>query len=274
LEDLLANPAVQSGVAPFFIALVIGFLFNRVNILAGLCIIAGFGITVLLSVGFNFEPLTSTRKIILLVLLAPCLAIVLQMLKPPIETVLLISYALISCAIIWIFWPVLKRDFWGEIIPVISYMIYASWMMATFIRMTEIPALTASTAATLTGIAVGGAALIGSSALLGQMGMSLAAAGGAFLLVQLMVRSELDAGYTVTLTSGVIAALVLPAAVVYAKVPWIILVMVSAIPFACFYPFEDEDDVWKNTISLVLFCGLFIGAALYVTWQSAGPLLL
>lgn len=274
MEDLLANPAVQGGVAPFIAAFIVALVFIRVNLFAGLVVVAGFATAIFLTTGFSFSPLTSTRKITLLVLLVPIFAIILQLSGKFSESIIKVCYSLAALAIVWLMWPVLSRNPLEEIIPVLSYIIYASWMVAMFMRMSELPAITASTAATATGIAIGGCAVIGASGLYGQLGMSMGAASGAFLLLQLLSRRSEDAGLTFTMSSGLIAALLLPAAIVYSKVPWIVLPLVALIPLMAMYSFTDEERVWKNTISLITTMSFPIGLALYITWQTAGALLL
>ena len=274
MDELLANPAVQGGIAPFIVALIIAGLFLRINLLAGLAIVAGFVTTVALTTGISFDPLTSTRKITLLVLIIPVLAIILQLIDKYNDFSNKVFYAFAVAAVVWVLWPVIKNNPSLETIAVtLSYIIYAGWMIKLFARMSEQPAIVASAAATGVGAAIGGAALIGASALLGQMGLALAAAGGAVLLLQLMAKSDEDAGFTLPITSAMIAALLLPAAIEYAQVPWVILPIVAIIPLLAFYPFEDDNSVWKNTIALLLGMGAIAGLAFYITTQSAGELL-
>jgi len=274
LEELLSHPAVQGGVAPFIAAIIIAGLFMKVNVFAGLAIVAGFATTIILTTGISFEPLSSTRKITLIVFLIPILAIILQLLRKDLTLVINVFYVLVIAALLWILWPVLKNKPMSESwLPVLSYIIYAMWMVKTFLRFSEIPALSAGIAATATGTVIGGAALIGASALLGQMGLALAAAGGAFLLIQLLIRSENEAGYTFTVTTAFIAALVLPAAIEYAKVPWLVLPLIAIVPVFAFYPFEDETRVWKNTISVFAVMALPIALVFYLVTQHAGEMM-
>lgn len=67
MKDLLDNPLVQAGAAPFVAAFVVAFLFGRIR-LGGLAVIAAFASAVALIAGFSFAPLTATRKIVLLTL--------------------------------------------------------------------------------------------------------------------------------------------------------------------------------------------------------------
>lgn len=271
---LLDHPAIQSGVAPFFCALIVAGIFYRINVVAGLSIIVGFAVSVLLSTGFAFDPLTSTRKLMLIVLIAPVLGVLLTYFGNYSKTTLNVFYALGALAMLWVLWPVLSRDPAGMFLPVAGYMLYSAWMVGIFLRLGEASSLSGGVASTAVGFGVGLTALIGASALLGQMGLSLGAAAAAYLFVQLISKRETDAGFTLTLTSGFMAALILPAAVVYAKVPWIVLPIIAIVPIIAFYPFEDEDRTWKNTMTLFAVMALPIGYAIYLTVNSAGEMIM
>lgn len=274
MEELLSHPAVQGGVAPFIVAFIVAGFFLKVNVLAGLAIVAGFVTTVVLTTGISFEPLTSTRKITLVILLVPLLALFFQLARKNLILVTSVFYVLVIAALLWMLWPVINNKSLGEIwLPVLTYIIYATWMVKAFLKLSELPAIPSGTAATAVGAAIGGAALIGASALLGQMGLALAAAGGAFLFIQLLIKSDQEAGYTVTSTAGFIAALVLPASIEYAKVPWLVLPLIALVPLFAFYPFEDESRVWKNTISLFAVMAFPIALALYLVKQHAGEMM-
>ena len=275
MDSLLAHPAIQGGVLPFIIAFVISLVFFRVNLLAGLAIVAGFAVMVQLTTGFSFSPMTSTRKIILLILIAPAIAFIFQLWYKNLEGLSKIGALFAAIALLWVLWPVLMRAPVSDIFfPALSYVIYAAWMMMIFMRMAELPAVTAGTASMMTGFTIGGAALIGASALLGQMGMVLAATGAGFLLVQLLTKSEEAAGLSFTMSSGLLAALLLPAAIVYAKVPWLVLPIAALIPLIAIYPFADDEPSWQDTSILLLFISPLVALALYLTWESAGALLM
>jgi len=272
--SFLDHPAIQSGIAPFLCALIVAGLLYRFNTLAGLAIISGFAISVLLSTGFSFSPLTSTRKILLLVLFSPVLGLLFNYYFRYSKTWLNVFYLLGAGAMLWVLWPVLSRNPVDMIMPVVAYMIYAGWMVGIFVRLSETTPIASGAASTAVGFGVGLTALIGASALLGQIGLSLGAAGAAYLLVQMLLKKDTEAGYIGTLTSGFIAALVLPAAVVYAKVPWIVLPIIAVVPVIAFYPFEDEDTIWKNTITLLAVMALPVGYAIYLTVKSAGEIIM
>ena len=69
MQDLLANPAFQGGVAPFVVGLIAALVLNRFGwVWMGLAVVAGLFTTVSLVTDITFSPLNSTRKIILLAL--------------------------------------------------------------------------------------------------------------------------------------------------------------------------------------------------------------
>src|SRR2546428_9015590 len=77
MQEVLPHPAVQGGLAPFVGALIVAALFVPLR-LGGLAVVAAFATAVYFIAGFTFEPLTATRKIILLGLAAPLAGIVID----------------------------------------------------------------------------------------------------------------------------------------------------------------------------------------------------
>lgn len=64
MEQLLANPAIQAGVAPFLAALLVSTPLRRTRWM-GAAISVGFPVVIALTFGFSFEALTSMRKLVL-----------------------------------------------------------------------------------------------------------------------------------------------------------------------------------------------------------------
>jgi len=274
MDSILAHPAFQSGIAPFVVSLIISITCLRWSLVSGLSIVAGVSISVYLATGFSFEPLTSSRKIILLILLSPVVAILCKQLITNVKVRNNCFAALGALAMLWVFWPVLARNPSEALVPTLAYMIFAAWMVAIFTKLSDTSSISAGAAATSVGFSVGIIILTGASAMLGQMGLSLGAAAAAFLLTQLVFKIDREAGITVTFSSGLIAGLLLPASVVYAKVPWVVLPLIAIVPIFAFYPFEDDDEIWKNTLTLIAVMALPIGFAIYLTVESAGEILM
>src|SRR5260221_13939820 len=77
MKEMLANPAVQGGLAPFAAALIVAALLSPFR-LGGLAVVAAFATAVYFIAGFTFSPLTATRKIILVGFAAPLAGIVID----------------------------------------------------------------------------------------------------------------------------------------------------------------------------------------------------
>src|SRR5512135_2040530 len=80
LQAFLHHPAVQGGLVPFVVALIAAELLQRLR-LSGLAVAAAFSATVYLVSGFSFDPLTASRKIVLLGFAAPVVAILLSLIN-------------------------------------------------------------------------------------------------------------------------------------------------------------------------------------------------
>ncbi len=74
MEEFLGNPAVQGGVAPFVVGLIVVAILGRAK-LGGLAVVAAFAVCVHLASGLTFTPLTALRKVVLLGLIAPVVGI-------------------------------------------------------------------------------------------------------------------------------------------------------------------------------------------------------
>ena len=105
MNDILNNPAVQGGVAPFVAALIVALVLGRAR-LGGLAIVAAFATAVFFIAGFNFTPLTATRKIILLGLTAPIVGIFADFAFKPTRFAGVALGLAGAAAALWVFWPV------------------------------------------------------------------------------------------------------------------------------------------------------------------------
>ncbi len=78
IDTLLNHPAVQAGVAPFVVALMVAASLQRSRLL-GLAIGAALVTVIALTIGFSFESLTSMRKMVLAGLIASALVLPLEL---------------------------------------------------------------------------------------------------------------------------------------------------------------------------------------------------
>lgn len=268
LQELLNNPVVQAGAAPFLVALISVELFRRIR-LSGLAIIAGFAVTVYLVSGFSIEPLTAARKIVLLGWISALLALTFTVLQS--RWLAWLLPVLGSAAAIWTVQRILENQepqvalLWGA--GCAAYVAILVWGMDT---LSSQEPLRAASAATALGIGTGGAALVGASALLGQFGLALGSAAAAHLLIQMISNKSLPTGRAFTLPLAVIAGLTGCLGVVSAELPWYALPILAAIPVLAQIAPLPNQSVRIRALLLSIMTFALVGAAIYVTWRVAG----
>lgn len=267
LQELLDHPAVQAGLAPFLAALFTAKLFQRAK-LSGLAVIAGFAATVYLVSDFGIEPLTASRKIVILGLTAALLALPLSL--PGARRFGPLLAALAGAAAIWTTQRILQQQttqvmlLWGT--GCAAYGAILVWGMD---RLGKEP-LRAANAATALGLGTGAAALVGASALLGQFGLAAGSAAAAHLLIQLIGKQRIPTGRTFTLPLAVITGLTGCMAVLSAQLPWYTLPVLAGIPFAAGLLPLPRQSAWIQSLLLALVTSAIAAGAIYLTWRLAG----
>lgn len=267
LQELLNHPAVQAGFAPFLVALITAELFQRIR-LSGLAIIAGFAVTVYLASDFTIEPLTASRKIVLLGLISAALGLLLSLLQS--RWLAMLLPLLGGAAAIWTAQRILQQHpaqtalLWSAACA--AYVAILVWGMDKL----ENEPLRAASAATALGMGTGGAALVGASALLGQFGLALGSAAAAHLLIHMLSNQTLPGGRAFTLPLALIAGLTGCIAVLSAKLPWYALPILAAIPLAAWLVPLPKQSIRIQSLLLTLLTFAFAAGAIYVTWRVAG----
>lgn len=270
MNELLNNPAVQAGVAPFVVALVVAVLLHRTRLL-GLAIGAGFLTVVFLALGFSFESLTSVRKMIVCGVAATLLVLVVEAAKleakPVIRAVLVAGAA---AAAIWVIWRVLQQlDTKALLLAGAGAVIYMVALVESGNRIGPDPVRSAS-AALMIGLASGVLALLGASASLAQVGIAVGASGGAVLLVQMLTGKYAPAGWTLALPANVIAGLVGLLAVFTGGLPWYSLLPTLAIPWATRVVPAAKYPVWLTAFLSALAALVPMLLAVALAWFTAG----
>lgn len=267
MQAWLTHPAVQSGLVPFVTALIIAELFQRLR-LSGLAIIAGFAATVYLISDFNIEPLTASRKIILLGLASAAIGLLVSPLKNNWPRPLLALAA--SGAAIWMAQRILQQQSSTDLLAWGAGLAALSGWLVLWNDLLHNDSVRAGSAGLGLGIGVGGAALFAGSALLGQLSLALGAAAGAYLLIQMLANSPLPGGRLLTLPSALIPALCVSLAALTTPLPWYVLPVIATIPVAAQVPVPAKAAVWLQCILTSLATLLCAGVAVYLTWRVAG----
>jgi hypothetical protein len=230
LQDLLALPQVQSAALPLLVALITAVLLRPLGwFWSGLALAVAFFLSAALIEGLQFNPLTSTRKLILIGLLAVFAGILIDALRPARTGVISILAVLAATAGIWLIWPVLQRleghALWLMAAATVLYMGWlggwAGYLYGTTLR--------AASTAWMLALATGITALLGASAKLGQLGVALAVAAAAFCLLH-VISEKFRGGALYCVPALVIAGLLGVSAVVYARVSWYSLIALAVMP--------------------------------------------
>src|SRR4051794_37642079 len=235
MQELLDHPAVQGGVAPLVVALIVAALFAQ-NRFAWLAIIAGYATMIVLSTGFSFTPLTASRKVLLVVLLSPLVAIVADLTTRSAREVASVLAALAGLVSVWVFASVLQqREGMAGYAAAAGVALFVAALVFLVTRLRD-DGLRTGAAGLGLGLATGIAAVISASVGFLIAGVSIAAAAGALLLVQVVFARDLRPGFLGTLPIGIATALFAVATVLLAQLRWYALPLLLLVPVATMLP--------------------------------------
>jgi hypothetical protein len=291
MNELLANPAIQAAVAPFFVAVAIALIFRRFGVVAfGFAIIAGLLTTLMLTTGLALFPLTSTRKIILSSLCLPFVVLLMDVIwgrlpnaRQRWATIILVVVptVLLVAAANWVIWPVLQRQEISEAWPMLArvslYVGVLSIALLGMARLNHPDKSTAQGASVLVlGLGTAVTSMIAASALYAQLAFSVTAAVGATLLINLFAKTsgegKQDVGYLglfALFTAAAPLALIGAAATVYAQLPgWALLCLVAVPLFAGWPTIKVERPFLRLTVTCLLALVPVI-PAVWLAWRAA-----
>jgi hypothetical protein len=268
MNELLGNPVIQSSVAPFLVALVVAALLFPLR-LAGLAAGAGFLGTVWMMGTFGLTPLTASRKIIVVAAAAPVLGVLADLAFKPTRATAPVLGVLFGAASIWVFWSVLSQKAGQEAALVAGSVIAMVVATVAFTVSLQDRPVRAGAAGLFLGLGAGFGAVLGASVMLGQYGMALGAACGAFLLLVMILGKRVVAGATFTLTASVAAALIAAGAVLLAKFPWTSLVALALVPLAVRLPLPEKSPAWIQAIVASLYALVPAAGACALAWQAS-----
>jgi hypothetical protein len=271
MPQWLSHPAIQSGVAPFVVAVVVAAVLRRMGRVAGAAaVLAGLCVTVGWVTGFGLSPLTSTRKIILLGLAVAPVAVALEWVTIGVRWRVALWFNVGAAAIAWVAWPVLARRGLAEaVLGGLPLVLYCGGVTAVA-GSGSVDRLRMGSGATALGLTTGAAALFGASALLGQLALAVGSAAGAALVVHL-ARGGDGGSRALGAAAGLPVALLGAAATLYAKMPVLALVPLALVPLAALLPVARGLPRWGRAgilFALALAPGL---VSIFLTYRVAGP---
>jgi len=266
MNEILQNPLFQSALAPLVVALATGTLLRPFGgKWAGLGFALGYAVSVYFTTGFQLFPLTSTRKIILLALGAVIIGALLDQFKYSRRYVPWVLVVLATVASGWVIWPVLKRAEGMELLLMSLVAVYAAWLVGWFDGLRN-KQLAATSAAVSLGVGTGISAVLGASALLGQLGGAIGAAAGAMIVLQLFM-SRIEVGRSFVLSAALLASLIGIAAVIYAGLPWYVLIPLAFIPVTARLPVKNDWNRFIQAFVLVSYTAVPAAIAVLIAWQ-------
>lgn len=268
MNELMTNPLFQSALAPLLVALITAALLRPLGgMWAGLGFAFGYAASVYFTTGFQLFPLTSTRKILLLAAVAVLLGVVLDHVWRSRRLVPWVLAVVAVAAGVWVIWPVLKRAEGWDIGLLLLAPVYVAWLIAWADGLRD-KAIPASTAALALGVGTGVSAVLGASALLGQLGGAIGAAAGAMLMWTAFDK-RFRLGRSFILPVAMLAALIGIASVIYAGMSAYALLPLALIPLAARIPVKAS---WHRLlrVSLTLAYSVIPAfIAIAISWQIA-----
>jgi len=270
MENLLQNPAVQAGVLPFAAALACSAALLRTRLLA-LAQLAGFLVLVAFAIGFSFESLTATRKLVLIGMATGLAVLVMERRAGgPGRKELAALLATLGAAALWMVWRLLAQmDAGPALLAAAMAMGYVVVLVGLTVHVAADP-VRGSAAGLMVGLGTGALAILGASAVLGTVAIAVGASAGATLLVQMLRGRSAQAGATISLPASAIAGLAGVLAVMSASLPWFCLVPVLAAPLACRLVPQRVAPLWLRALLSALAALLPMLVAIALAWSQAG----
>lgn len=252
MNDFLQHPAVQAGVAPFVVALIVAALLGRTRF-AWLAIVAGWATGYALVNGISFSPLTASRKILLLGLLAPLVGLAADTWFSRGRPAALALAVVAGIAAPWVFLSVLGQQEgargWLAALGIVAF---AGALVYAMLSLREDPLR--SGAATLgLGFGVGVAAVLSASIGFLFSGVAVGASAGALLLVWVITSRPVAPGMLGTLTVGLLIALFAEGALMLAQMPWYALAALLLVPLAVRLPVRESASVFFRAFVLTVY---------------------
>ncbi len=257
----LHHPAVQFGVAPFIVGLVVALVLHRFQ-LGGLAMIAGMATAFFMVVGFSFTPLTTLRKIFLVALATPLIGFFIDVTFRGNRGGAAVTALVAAAAAVWVFYPVLRQvGMPNLLLPGAVMVISMIWLVYLFLTALGERSVPCTVAALAMALGVGALASVGAAPSFAHFGFALGAGVGAFLLVLIISGRNHAAGATLGLTAAVACGLLVNAAMITAHLHWHAVAVFALTPFMARLPGPSRSGIWLQTVIYGLYAALPVAAA-------------
>lgn len=260
---------IQAGVAPFAAALVAAAVLMRGRHLVWLSLAAALVTTWMLTTGIGFTPLSSSRKVMLVLLLAPLLGLVLDF-SGLRHRALMAMLALAAGALsLWVFGSVLAQAEGGQAWLMGGGIgVFVALMVGSTLRLRD-DGLAAGAATLALGVAVGVSAVLSASIGTLMNGLALAMGGAALLALQFVLGRALVPGFTGALTAGMAAAYFAAGTFMLAELRWTALALLLAVPLVAALPIAPQRAPRLRAVLLAAAAGLAALAPIASAWLAS-----
>lgn len=266
MQELLDNPAVQGGFAPFLAGFAVAFALFAAR-LGGLAILAALGTAVWLIGGFAFPPASAQQKVLLLALSIPFVGVIVDLAFKPTRVAAPVLGLIVGLAVVWVGWNVLKQKEPAAMLLVGAGVVaLAGWLTAATFSLRDDP-VRAGAAALALGLGLGVSAVLSASGSYGQYAASVGAGAGGFLLVQMLLGRVIQAGATFTLSAGAACGLLAAGAVLGSPLPWYAALALALVPLAVRLPLP-KSGIWLQSITASVYGGIAAVAACLLSWPG------
>jgi hypothetical protein len=231
----LDNPAVQGGLAPLVVGLAVAGMLRAMDrsgstSLAWLAVLAGYATMIALATGFDLTPLTATRKIMIVTFAAAIAGIALDLAARRSRALTTTLAALAALSAIWCFWSIIsQRQGTAALGMALGVAAAAAAAVVLVLRIADDGVRTGATGVGF-GVATGVGAVLSASIGFLLAAVSIAAACGALLLVQVLGRRDIPAGHTGALSIAVPCTLFALGACLLAEMPWFVVALLFVVP--------------------------------------------
>jgi hypothetical protein len=267
VNELLQNPIVQSSALPFVAGLLAAAILFPLR-LGGLAAAVGFAAAVAAIGNFALDPLTVTRKIVVIGAAAALIGALADLAFKPTRFTGIVLGAVFAAAALWVFSSLLGQKIPAEVAIVGAGLAGFMWWLVAATVSLHYDMVRAGAAGLALGLGAGFAAVLGASGLLGQYGMALGAGSGAFLLLVMVLGGRVEAGASLTLTVSVLAALIASGAVLLAKLHWYALIALAMVPVLVRLPLP-RGPTWTQAVVASVYGFVAAGGALAVAWLAS-----
>lgn len=230
MEEFLAHPWVQGGLAPLACGLVATLVLSPLR-LSGLAAACGFFAAVYLTGYLELE-----KKLVLVALAAALLGALADLAFRPTRMAGIVLGIVFGSAAFWLF---LATIGYMPAQRLVSYAVGMTALVAAsvaFSVLSQDEAPRAGAAGVGLGAAVGVLALLGGAQLLALWSFGLAAGAAGFLIATMVLGGRVTAGASLTLSTGAIGALMALAVTLQRNLAWYDAALLAFVPLAVRLP--------------------------------------